>query len=140
MPKGHLYMTPKDVLRLTSAILGFIAIGCILAIGGYITAWCWNIYSTGLGASFLPLTITTWLLTFASMLLLIYGSLKIVKKSALKGGIINLIASVETLLIFLYFYTYLPLLPQFAFLSFLLFLPALLSGIISLASYKIFKT
>jgi len=139
MPKGHLYMTPTDVLRLTSAILGFIAIGCILAIGGYIIAWCWNIYSTGLGASFLPLTITTWLLTFASMLLLIYGSLKIVKKSALKGGIINLIASVETLLIFLYFYAYLPLLPQFAFLGFLLFLPALLSGIISLVSHKLSK-
>ena len=60
-------MTPSDALRLASAILGFIATGCILAIGGYITALCRNIHSTGLGASFLPLTIATRLPTFVSM-------------------------------------------------------------------------
>lgn len=133
-------MASTDALRLTSTILGFLAVGCTLTIGGYITAWCWNIYSTGLGTTFLILTMITWLFTLVSTLLLIYGSLKIMKKSAIKGGIINLFAGIEMTPIFLYFYNYLPLLPQFAYLGFLLFLPALLSGIISLISHKISKT
>jgi len=97
-------------------------------------------YSAGLGADFLILTLISWVFIFASALLLVYGSLNIMKKSALKGGLINLIAGVEMIPIFLYFYVYLPFLPQFAFLGFLLFLPALLSAIMSLVSLKASKS
>jgi len=97
-------------------------------------AWCWNIYSSGLGPSFLTVTIISWVLILTSALLLAYGSLKTIKKSTLKGGLINLTAGIEIIPMFIYFYSYFPLLPQFGFLGLLLFLPAILSGIISLAS------
>jgi uncharacterized membrane protein len=127
-------MSPRDYLRLISSSFGFIAIGCVLAIGSYIAAWCWNIYSSGIGPDFLIPAEITWIATFASTLLLLFGTLKIMKKSMLKGGIINLIAGAIMIPVFLYFYDYFPLLPQFGPLGLLLFLPALLSGITSLAS------
>jgi hypothetical protein len=133
-------MPPKDHIRLISGILGLVAIGCVLAIGSYIVAWCWNIYSTGLDPSFLIPTEITWVCTLASALLLIYGSLKILKKSTLKGGFINLIAGVEVIPLFLYSYFYLRPLPQFEFIGTLLFLPSILSGIIGLASFRSSKT
>ena len=125
---------------MVSSALGFIAIVCVLAIGGYMIAWCWNIYSSGIGPSFLTITIISWALILTSALLLTYGSLKTIKKSTRKGGLINLIAGIEIIPMFIYFYSYFPLLPQFGFLGFLLFLPAILSGIISLASPKHPKT
>lgn len=103
-------------------------------------AWCWNIYSSGIGPSFLAVTVVSWVLILTSALLLTYGSLKTIKKSTRKGGLINLIAGIEIIPMFIYFYSYFPLLPQFGFLGFLLFLPAILSGIISLASPKHPKT
>jgi hypothetical protein len=129
-------MPLRDRLPLISSALGFIAIVCVLAIGGYIIAWCWNIYSSGLGPSFLTITIISWVLILTSALLLAYGSLKTIKKSTLKGGLINLTAGIEIIPMFIYFYSYFPLLPQFGFLGFLMFVPAMLSGIIGLASPK----
>lgn len=133
-------MPLRDGLSLVSSALGFIAIVCVLAIGGYMIAWCWNIYSSGIGPSFLAVTVVSWVLILTSALLLTYGSLKTIKKSTRKGGLINLIAGIEIIPMFIYFYSYFPLLPQFGFLGFLLFLPAILSGIISLASPKHPKT
>lgn len=132
-------MPPRDYLRLISSTLGVIAIGCVLAIGSYIIAWCWNIYSSGIGPDFLIITEITWILTLASTLLLLFGTLKIMKKLMLKGGIINLIAGIEMTPVFLYFYAYLPLLSQFGPTGLLLFLPALLSGITSLTSHGSYK-
>ncbi len=133
-------MSLMDYLRLISSVLGIIAIGCVLAVGSCIIAWCWNMYSAGLGADFLILTLMSWVFIFVSALLLVYGSLNIMKKSALKGGLTNLIAGVEMIPIFWYFYVCLPFLPQFAFLGFLLFLPALLSAIVSLVSLRASKS
>lgn len=127
-------MPLKDSLPLISGALGFIAIACILSIGGYVIAWCWNIYSSGLGPSFLTVAIISWILTLASASLLVYGSLTTIRRSTRRGGLINLAACIITIPLFIYFYSYLPLLPQFGPVGFLLFLPAMLSGIISLAS------
>jgi hypothetical protein len=127
-------MSRIDWIRLASTILGFAAAGCVLAIGGYIAAWCLNIYASGLGGDFLVLAIVTWVFILTSLLLLVYGSAKIIRKSMRKGGIMNLIAGVEMIAIFLYFYVYFPLLPQFGYVGLLLFLPALLSGIAGLST------
>jgi hypothetical protein len=132
-------MPLKDRLPLISCALGFIGIVCVLVIGGYLIAWCWSIYSIGIGPSFLTVTIISWILILTSALLLTYGSLKTSRKSTLRGGLINLAAGIEIIPLFIYFYSIFPLLPQFGLLGYLLFLPAIISGIIGLASPKHLK-
>lgn len=59
--------------------MGLVAIGCVLSIGSYIIAWCWNIYSSDLiGPSFLLLAIISWVLVFASTIALVYGRKSVV--------------------------------------------------------------
>jgi len=129
-------MPLKDSLPLISTALGFIAVVCVLAIGGYLTGWCLNVYISGLGPTFLPVTALSWVVVLASALLLAYGSIKTFKKSARKGGLMNLAAGIIIIPMFIYFYSVIPLLPQLQFLGFLLFVPAILSGIGGLASPK----
>ena len=115
--------------------MGIVAIGCVLSLGSYIVAWCWNIYSSDLiGPSFLLLAILSWVLVFASTIALLYGSVKILRKSALRGSLANTTAGTTMAILWLYFYYGFPLLPQFGFLTMLLFLPALLSALLGFAS------
>lgn len=117
--------------------MGIVAIGCVLSIGSYIVAWCWNIYSSDLiGPSFLLLAIISWVLVFASTIALVYGSVKILRKSALRGSLVNTMAGIMMAFLWLYFYYGFPLLPQFGFATSLLFLPALLSALLGFASLR----
>lgn len=129
-------MATTDYSRYAAGILGIIAAGCTLGLGGYITAWCWNIYANDFGSDFLIIAIVSWIVTFASTILLVYGSLKIMRKSIHKGSLANIIAGLIMMLLAAYFYFSVPLLPQFGYLTLLLFLPALLSGLIGLAAQK----
>lgn len=133
-------MPLRDSLPLVSSALGFIAVVCVLAIGGYAVAWCLNTYFSGIGPSFLTIGVASWVLILTAVLLLGYGSLKTIKKPTRKNGLLNLTAGIITIPMFIYFNNIIHLFPQFGFLGFLLFLPAMLSGIISLASPKHPKT
>jgi hypothetical protein len=117
--------------------LGIAAIGCVLSIGSYIIAWCWNIYSSDLiGPSFLLLAIISWVLVFASTIALVYGSVKILRKSALRGSLANTMAGTTMAILWLYFYYGFPLLPQFGFITSSLFIPALLSALLGFVSLR----
>ena len=129
----------KDRLPLISCALGFISIVCVLAIGGYLVAFCWSIYSLpgGIGQGLLAPTIVSWALILTSAMLLTYGSLITRWKSTRKGGLANLAAGIEIIPLFIYFYMYFySVLPQFELTGSLLFLPAIISGIIGLAVPK----
>lgn len=129
-------MTTTDYSRYAAGILGIIAAGCTLGLGGYITAWCWNIYSSDYGSSFLLVAMVSWVSVFASTIALIYGSVKILRKSALRGSLVNTMAGITMAVLWLYFYYGFPLLPQFGLATSLLFLPALLSAFLGFASLR----
>jgi len=78
----------------------------------------------------------SWVLVFASTMALVYGSVKILRKSALRGSLANTIAGIAMAVLWLYFYYGFPLLPQFGFVTSLLFLPALFSALLGFASLR----
>jgi len=130
-------LATKNYSQYAACAMGIAAIGCVLSIGSYIVAWCWNIYSSDLiGPSFLLLAIISWVLVFASTIALAYGSVKILRKSALRGSLANTMAGTTMAILWLYFYYGFPLLPQFGFATSLLFLPALFSALLGFASLR----
>jgi hypothetical protein len=130
-------LATKNYFQYAACIVGIVAIGCVLSIGSYIVAWCWNIYSSDLiGPSFLLLAIISWVLVFASTIALVYGSVKILRKSALRGSLANTTAGTTMAILWLYFYYGFPLLTQFGFVTSLLFLPALFSALLGFASLR----
>ncbi|KPV63082.1 MAG: hypothetical protein AOA65_1476 [Candidatus Bathyarchaeota archaeon BA1] len=125
----------KNRLRLLCALLGLIGMACVLLIGSYIISFCWLVH--GLGSQFLWMAVIVWILAFISTLSLGYGSYKMIKGFMLMGGLANTVAGVASFGIFYYFYFLFPLLNQFDPLGFLLFAPALISGILGLAVSRI---
>jgi apolipoprotein N-acyltransferase len=123
--------------------MGLVAIGCVLGIGSYIIAFYWTIYSAGYGPDPLLLTMIYWILVLASASILVYGSFKILRKSALRGSLANTMAGIAMAILWLRFYYGFPLLTQLGFLTLLLFLPALLSaflGFVSLRSQSVSRS
>jgi hypothetical protein len=116
--------------------MGLVAIGCVLGIGSYIIAFYWAMYSAGYGPDPLLLTMIYWILVLASASILVYGSFKILRKSALRGSLANTMAGITMAILWLYSYYGFPLLPQFGFVTSLLFLPALLSALLGFASLR----
>lgn len=130
-------MATKNYFQYAACIIGIVAIGCVLSIGSYIVAWCWSIYWSDLiGPSFLLLAIISWVLVFASTIALVYGSVKILRKSALRGSLANTMAGIVMAVLWLYFYYGFPLLPQFGFITSSLFIPALFSALLGFASLR----
>ena len=115
--------------------MGLVAIGCVLGIGSYIIAFYWTMYSD-YGFDPLLLTMIYWILVLASASILVYGSFKILRKSALRGSLANTMAGIAMAILWLRFYYGFPLLPQFGFVTSLLFLPALLSALLGFASLR----
>jgi hypothetical protein len=113
-----------------------IDVACNGSDGCFIIAWCWNIHSSDYGSSFLLVAVVSWVLVFASTIALVYGSVKILRKSTLRGSLVNTMAGTTMAVLWLYFYYGFPLLPQFGFVTSLLFLPALFSALLGFASLR----
>jgi len=111
---------------------------CTLVIGAFIITW--SIQHLNLGSQFFWAAIVVWVLTVVSAFFLGYGSLKVARGFMLRGGALNSIAGCAMFAVFYYFYYYFPLLPQFELfgLSYapILFAPALVSGLLSLAWHQ----
>lgn len=116
--------------------MGLAAIGCILGVGSYIIAFYWSNYAAGSDLSLLLLPVVYWILVFASAIALVYGSLKILRKSALRGSLANTMAGIVMAILWVRFYYGFPLLTQFGFITSLLFIPALLSALLGFASLR----
>jgi hypothetical protein len=129
-------LTTKNYLQYAAFAMGIVAIGCVLSIGSYIIAFYWTMYSAGYGSDPLLLTMIYWILVLASASILVYGSFKILRKSALRGSLANTIAGIAMAILWLRFYYGFPLLTQLGFLTLLLFLPALLSALLGFASLR----